>query len=256
MRKYFILLFFFVCVTAAAVHAQEEPFTHTDSSLLKEDISEENAGSDMPGDTLAHINEKDIAWDSVAALRRLPEFGYVSYLDSLLKNEQRKKDKPLVTSERIGFWFGLLSSPWLKMFLYALAVFFICFIIYHVFLKNFLFSRGNMKLAQAAGEDEESLQGDFSSLAANAKAEGNYRMALRFWYLLTIESLSQAEYLTYDVTRTNAEYAREIPPHLSIGFKELLRIYERAWYGNMNISAGVYENYESKFKDFLIRFNS
>lgn len=79
---------------------------------------------------------------------------------------------------------------------------------------------------------------------------GDYRQAIRYLYLSLLLYLDKASLLTYDMSKTDAEYVSEA--HRSMGdeaprFKSLTLFFERKWYGMEESSPGDFRQCEETF---------
>jgi hypothetical protein len=79
---------------------------------------------------------------------------------------------------------------------------------------------------------------------------GDYRQAIRYLYLSLLLYLDKAGLLTYDMSKTDAEYVSEA--HRSMGdeaprFKSLTLFFERKWYGMEESSPGDFRQCEEMF---------
>lgn len=99
-------------------------------------------------------------------------------------------------------------------------------------------------------EEEEIVQSrDISSLVATALEEGNFRLAIRYQYLMILRQLDRKGVISYESAKTNADYLREIrQKNFQDQFKHLTRIYDFTWYGSF--SAGK-EDYHMAEREFI-----
>ncbi|GHA42284.1 hypothetical protein GCM10007103_24500 [Salinimicrobium marinum] len=98
-------------------------------------------------------------------------------------------------------------------------------------------------------EEEEIVQSrDIRKLIDEAVAGENYRLAVRYHYLLILQLLSQAGYIDYQFPKTDEEYLAEIEKEpLKNQFKKITRIYDFIWYGSFEVTR---ENYPKAEKEF------
>lgn len=104
-------------------------------------------------------------------------------------------------------------------------------------------------------DDSVEIQNDIDAEAVKMQAyecskEGNYRLAIRYLYLSLLLYLDKAGLLTYDMSKTNAEYISEA--HNSMGnesesFSSLTLFFERKWYGMEKSSLGDFRQCEETF---------
>lgn len=84
---------------------------------------------------------------------------------------------------------------------------------------------------------------------ATAESAGNYRFAVRLWYLYLLKELSEKGLIDYRQGRTNHDYVMQLQKR-SFGkdFSRLTRNFEYTWYGQFALSA---ETYKMLRNDFL-----
>ncbi len=99
-------------------------------------------------------------------------------------------------------------------------------------------------------EEEKIIRSEnIEDLIFKAVQDQDYRLAVRYYYLLLLKLLNKKGIIHYEFQKTNSEYLSEIK---EIDFKESLqrsmRIYDFLWYGNFSINKIEYERAESSFK--------
>ena len=84
---------------------------------------------------------------------------------------------------------------------------------------------------------------DFTTRLAEAEAAGNWRLAVRLGYLQLLKSLSDRGLISWQPDKTNHAYLAELPPAgtLRADFREITRQFEFVWYGELALSASLYE---------------
>jgi len=100
------------------------------------------------------------------------------------------------------------------------------------------------------GDDEEILKNeDIQSLIDAALKEKNYRLAVRYYYLLTLQKLSGKELIDWQVQKTNHEYIYEIKNNdLRVQFGKLTDVYDYIWYGNFEVDEPAFAKAQLAFK--------
>ncbi|WP_194777336.1 DUF4129 domain-containing protein [Pararhodonellum marinum] len=85
--------------------------------------------------------------------------------------------------------------------------------------------------------DEELIQHtDLQSLVNEAVSTGNYRLAIRYSYLLVLQQLSQKELIKWQDQKTNDDYLRELKSAaLKSDFAKITNMYDFIWYGNFEL---------------------
>ena len=99
------------------------------------------------------------------------------------------------------------------------------------------------------GDDEEILKNeDIQSLIDAALKDKNYRLAVRYYYLLTLQKLSGKELIDWQVQKTNHEYIYEIKNNeLRAQFGKLTDVYDYIWYGNFEVDEPAFAKAQLAF---------
>lgn len=78
---------------------------------------------------------------------------------------------------------------------------------------------------------------DIKSLIEQALNNKDYRLAIRFYYLLIIQKLKDHQHIVYEFDKTNSDYIKEIrQPTLVSDFKKATTLYDYIWYGNFMVN--------------------
>ncbi len=259
MRKIIYISFLMFSLLSAA-NAQEK-FVYEDSSLLIKDeevlpadevgVSEENAQTyyEEKIDTTLYPNSLQVPYDSIKQWKDLKQYAYVKYLDSLLKNKKKTEVKEPVRSP--SFLNNFLGSGFISTLLWILAICFILFIIYRLFLAEGVFRRRSkavLKEDEEVGEAEVTKESDFDTLIRTALQHGNYRQAVRFQYLRTLHTLADKNFIELAPDKTNYQYVSELKNRdQQQAFAALTLNYEYVWYGEFNIDKDIYQKIETGF---------
>lgn len=81
---------------------------------------------------------------------------------------------------------------------------------------------------------------DYSGLLEEAIANRNYRLAIRYLYITTLQKLQNAELIQWHKEKTNRDYYYELPNEYQPAFNDILRIYEYVWYGEFDASESLF----------------
>lgn len=93
---------------------------------------------------------------------------------------------------------------------------------------------------------------DFKSLIASAEKENNYRLAIRYYYLWLLKTLTNAEIIDYDPEKTNSDYQNEITSTtLKKTFSYTSYLYNYIWYGEFNVNKTQFSKAQDAFKGLL-----
>jgi hypothetical protein len=205
--------------------------------------------------------------DTISKWKRSRDFAYMHFLDSLLRKQKDIKSDTVRFDENSGKIirnrnsktevspFGeILNSLPFRIFFWILAVIFITFISYKVLFENGIFRRKKNKLLPENEEESvDDLQGfsEYDSLISDAETKHDFSKAIRFLFLKTLKTLSDREFISFAVEKTNQEYLKEMGRAPNIKeFEDLVRNYEFVWYGKHLISENQYLQLKESFNLF------
>ncbi len=237
----------------------------TDTTYAFEDDSTGNL-IEIPTDTAIVKTDFDTRIDSLQRWRNSRDFAYVTYLDSLLRNEKdlrmdtvsidaKTGKKRRTSASQLNKNSGnFLNSLPLQIFFWALAIFFIGFIIYKLFLTDGIFSKRNAKAAEPQpGIEPEGLNeySEYDSLIREAESKSDYNLSTRYLFLQTLKRLADGDLIQYSPDKTNYNYVKELSnKNYSHDFALLTLNYEYAWYGKFVLTADRYRQLKEQFISF------
>lgn len=132
---------------------------------------------------------------------------------------------------------------------------FIAGVIFIILKSKFrgLFRGDSKKLAGASftdlPEDIESVNLD--KLISEALQNGNYRLAVRWCFLKTLQALNQNKQITWQSSKTNIDYEYELKNHnLRQNFNKLSYVFEHVWYGEVQTGEKLFSDYKNEIEKF------
>lgn len=97
---------------------------------------------------------------------------------------------------------------------------------------------------------------EFEELLANTIETKNYRLAIRYYYLWLLQTLSKQQYINWELEKTNADYLNEIKDlELKKDFKYLSYLYNNVWYGEFPLEIEVFNSASASFEQTLNKLN-
>lgn len=146
-------------------------------------------------------------------------------------------------------------------------VFLIILIIAVPYLAYILLNEGNSKLfsfrknekLQSHGEitAENIAQTDIKALIKNAEKTNDYRLAIRYYYLLVLKQLNLKNFIKYEDDKTNADYMKAIAAQkFSKDFAYTSYIYDYTWYGEFSLNSEQYQSAKDSFVQLIKDVNS
>lgn len=192
----------------------------------------------------------------VEKIKKLEEYWYV---DKPLKKENQQlemKNDPLDSS-----FFQFLGGIFQILFYIVIAAA-IGAILFFLYKNADFFNKAissEKEVISLEVESEEELQSlPYPSLIEKAKSEGDFRLAVRWYYLYVLKELSLKDRISFSKFRTNNEYKQQItdligPEHaLTLQFKEIVKAYEYTWFGAFDISEAQFTGIENRYKEAFV----
>lgn len=212
-------------------------------------ISDEN--------TAPYYQKQDITKEDLKQYTNNDDFNYeetVADEDSLWVKFKRWVISLLM--RLLSFFFGMDAASGILWFIIRVVPYIILavliFLLLRVFLKmnsrNLLY--GEQKKSEILFTDEEQIikNEDINALITEAVKQQDYRLAIRYYYLLAIKELSQHNIIEWQQQKTNKDYIKEIQTNtLQTQFEKITRIYDYVWYGEFEVDAIKFENLKLDF---------
>ena len=228
------------------IHAQVS--TDTSTVTVDEYESTDEEETTYYPDTLKR-EFRAIEFDSVQAVNSDKGFYYKRYMDSLLRATQFKVQKPRRSVDLSGSDF---FSSIFGIIFWILAIGLFGYLVYRLFLSNSSFlSRNRKNIASDIAVVEEENASDPDLLLRNAIRNGNYRLAVRYLYLQSLQRLSEKKFIEINSNKTNYEYVMEVRRHkFANEFASLTLQYEYVWYGEYPVDERLFEQIQGSFTQF------
>ncbi|MFK5879377.1 MAG: DUF4129 domain-containing protein [Flavobacteriaceae bacterium] len=156
----------------------------------------------------------------------------------------------------LSWLFGVESAVGIMLVLLKIIPYLVLLVVLILTIKYFLkvntnsiISGKSEKAKVFITEDEEIIYNkDIKKLIAKAVAQKNYRLAVRYYYLLVLQKLQEKELIVYEQQKTNEDYIKEInEQNITLKFRDLTRLYDFVWYGNFEINEIEFAKVESNF---------
>ncbi len=234
----YILLYILVTFFTLGVFAQQ------DSLKVKYDTSE--------------IKQKKFDADNLDTYKSDKDFNY---------NVKKRK---ITFIERIWDWFKRVFFKFLswlfgnkaatgilavivRVLPYLIAAI-VLFLLLKFFLKvdmNSIISGKTDKAVVSLTDEEELIKNeDLTKLIQKAIEQKNYRLAIRYYYLLALQKLSKHEFIEWQQEKTNEDYIKEIKQELlKSKFASSTYLYDFVWYGNFDINELEFVKVEAEFNE-------
>lgn len=183
-------------------------------------------------------------------------------------NEFQYETKPKPKSAWDRFWEGVgnflrdlfgsgegeKGSPFWGLFFKLLALVVVIFAIYMIVRaiigkdSMWIFSKSHKKIAVQDISEEDLQQMDFPTLINQTKETGDYRLAVRYYYLWLLKKLAAREIIKWNWDKTNSDYGYEIKDDTLRGeYNYLAYVYDYSWYGEFTLDEKAFGKAEKAF---------
>lgn len=246
-RSLYILLLLVFFWSGVRAQETEEVVLDTAVILAPPEMEESNTGQfdSISLQKLAAV--RTVPQVVVDSLKAADDFWYAS-LERKKKQVEEARDRG-----RQKNWF---QQRWFRNLLWLIILgSFIGVVIWYLAASNiFIFRRSPKKIN--GDESEEEATDDIFSLhydkdIAAAEEAGNYRLAVRLWYLRTLKELAERGLIDYRHGRTNQDYVSQLGNRSGYrDFFRLTRNFEYTWYGQFPLSGAAYDMMRDDFVMF------
>lgn len=98
-------------------------------------------------------------------------------------------------------------------------------------------------------EEEELIKNeDLAALIKEAVKNGQFRLAIRYYYLQELRKLDELELINYEYQKTNKDYSEEIKnSEIKQQFSTISKFYEFIWYGSFKVTESDFRLAEKGF---------
>lgn len=242
MRK----LFFLICFSLGAFAFSQQnavPEFYDDSNIEKQTISEDDLES--------YKNDDDFNYTEVEE-----ETTIIDKIKRWLSNFLRK------------FWesiFGVGSAGGFLFFMLNILPYILLGVLIYLLIRFFLKVNSNNIIAKSQekgkvsySEEEQIIKNeDINALIQKAVDQKNYRLAIRYYYLLALKKLTEANKIEWEAQKTNEDYINELnQTNLKFDFENITKIYDYVWYGEFNVDAFKFQNLKLPFESLNKTINS
>lgn len=142
---------------------------------------------------------------------------------------------------------------YIYIFVLIIAVLYLLYILFNEGGNGLFVSGKHRKLNDFGEFTSETIQSaDVQTLIDQAENNNNFRLAIRYYYILVLKLLSLKNLIRFEENKTNADYLNEIA-HLkfSTQFAYTSYLYNYIWYGEFPLNTEQYQTAKQSFKTLL-----
>ena len=225
-------------------YAQTNDSLNVPDGVQMQELQKKNVDSNTTDTSLQRSYVKDNA--GILKWKKNREFAYMHYMDSLLRKQKNLKVDTVSIDEKSGkinrtvhrqnhpsALNSIFNSFPFQLFFWVLAVVFIVFISYKIFLPEL---------------NEVS---EYDSMIRSAENKKDFNLSVRYLFLKTLKHLSDKGFIQFTAEKTNKEYLKEMKHHDYFNeFQQLTRSYEYSWYGKFLVQREYYQKLKDEFELF------
>lgn len=151
------------------------------------------------------------------------------------------------------------SLSWIKSdssrIIFTIVVIGVLVLLLYLLLRNKVFNFNkkinNKAIYQEFSEDADINELDLESIFDKLMKEMKYRFAIRIRFLMALKMLVNQELLIWEKDKTNGDYIRELAKtDIVHDFRQLVIIYERIWFSEIEITASDFRILDTAFTKF------
>lgn len=169
--------------------------------------------------------------------------------------EDFKNREPSIKERNNSDSFSINLGPfaWLFYLALAIAIAYLVYILLNEGGTGLFSTKQNRKLNNYEDITAENIENaDINRLMKDAENNNNYRLAIRYYYLLILKTLSLKNHIKFEDDKTNAEYLNEInekPFNKKFAYTSYL--YNYIWYGEFPLNSDKYNKAKHNFTTLL-----
>lgn len=186
----------------------------------------------------------------------------VDYSEDIAKRKKKKFDEldysePSMPNFNFGDW--SIMGDLLKTVVIGSIVLLLAYLIFRLVDQNY----GNKKIINIQDHEifenlEQHIhQVDLNDFLQQALQQGNFKLAVRIYYLIIIKKMSNSELIDWKKQKTNGEYLSEMyGKPLFENFRNSTNLFERVWYGDVEIDQDKFQVAKQLFDVLLNKIPS
>ncbi|TXE10568.1 hypothetical protein ES711_01290 [Gelidibacter salicanalis] len=175
------------------------------------------------------------------------------------QNADYSEEQPyVVEDEADGFNFNFNVYNWLLIGILIMAVGYLIYTLLNNGSSRLFSTKTNSKLIHPTEFSVENIaHTDIKALIESAENTNDYRLAVRYYYMLVLKHLTLKNFITYAEDKTNEDYLYAMASQkFSKDFAYTSYIYNYTWYGEFALNAEQYQVAKQQFVQLIKKVNS
>lgn len=163
--------------------------------------------------------------------------------------EDRRRER----NDSDAFYINLGPLSWLFYLAIGLAVAYLVYILFNEGGSGLFSSRKHEKLKRYEDITAKNIEHtDIDALILNAEKDNDFRLAIRYYYLLVLKHLSLKNHIKFEDDKTNSEYLNDLlNTPFSDTFAYTSYLYNHIWYGKFTLDVEQYNTAKDNFLTLL-----
>ena len=235
MRHIFVVILCFGSIFLAIGQKEKQPDYYDDSTLEKQVITE--------NDLKNYKNDEDFNYEEAVKEESILD-KFLRWLRNILRQ----------------FWeaiFGVGTASGFLYFIFRIVPYIMLGVLFYLLIRFFLRVNSNNLIGKnqekgqiVFSEEEQIIKNeDVNTLINEAIKQKNYRLAIRYYYLLSLKILSENKKIEWQLQKTNEDYIKELSASAyKIDFENITKIYDYVWYGEFPVDAFKFESLKLPFE--------
>jgi len=142
------------------------------------------------------------------------------------------------------------GSDILNAIIAVAAVILVIFGLSKIKFRSWVTGKGATVQQEYAVEEENIHEIEFDKDIRDAENDGDYRRAIRLYFLKVLKNLSDNEMIYWDPNKTNYQYIYEVKgTNLHTPFVKCVNIFDNVWYGEYPVDLQYYNNNKPLFEE-------
>ena len=169
------------------------------------------------------------------------------------KDYETKEKDPTIKEENNEVEAQPIDLSWLYIIAFIAAVIFLIHTLVNEGSTGWFSNRKNTSLSDPEDFDViNATPQTFLDLINNAENAGNFRLAIRYYFLYALNLLSNKKLIKIEEDKTNSEYLNELTDkNINEQFYKALYVYNYTWYGEFDVSKPQYKTAKSNFNNLI-----
>lgn len=170
-----------------------------------------------------------------------------------VEKEKEKKEKESQPFTAPDSFFG--DGKYVRILFYSIFIVFFAILLVRLMTGRYTIVQTKLKSKKTYTiEDVEDHlhESDLERFLRESLEQGNFRQAIRMYYLIIIKELSQKSWIRWKKDKTNFDYLREMRKKSQFPvFRTVTRIFDKVWYGETDVDEPDYNRLKTYFENFL-----